>query len=316
MKFFFISLNLFFLLSIEASDKVVQAPWQQRVDCEIDVRLHPETKTLSAFISIHYYNNSPDTLRSIWMHIWPNAYKNNQTAFARQELQKGKTDFHFSKDNEKGDISGLSFRSGGQDLKWQPHPEHIDILELKLDKPLMPGEDIVITTPFNVKLPKIVSRGGYSGDFFSVTQWYPKPAVYDVNGWNAMPYLDQGEFYSEFGNYRVNITLPDTWQLASGGHLIEQKQTMPQDSVASTSYTYAENNIHDFAWFAFRGFSVSSRSISVGGDDSVRLFVYMMPDTKSKQKHQPMYYLDKGVTGFLACVLASVPLFMSRPGAP
>ncbi len=294
MKFFFISLNLLMLVSLAAQNRVNQASWQQRVDCEIDVQLHPETKTLSAFIQFHYYNHSPDTLNSIWMHVWPNAYKNNKTAFARQQLQNGKTDFHFSHENEKGDISGFSFMSQGEMMKWQSHPEHIDIIELKLNSPLLPGADLIINTPFLVKLPKIFSRSGYKDSFFSVTQWYPKPAVYDINGWNAMPYLDQGEFYSEFGDYRVNISVPKSYMLASTGHVIEEKDTLLYPAVSAVRYTYTENNIHDFAWFAAKDFTLKTRTINIG-NNSVKIAVYSSGKIKNISKYEPIYYLEKGV---------------------
>ncbi|HSN62353.1 MAG TPA: M1 family metallopeptidase, partial [Ferruginibacter sp.] len=84
-----------------------------------------------------------------------------------------------------------------------------------------------------------------------LTQWYPKPAVYDSRGWHTMPYLDQGEFYSEFGNYNVHISVPKDYVVASTGVL---KNTIETDSVKTLHYQ--QNNIHDFAWFADKDFEV------------------------------------------------------------
>ena len=78
---------------------------------------------------------------------------------------------------------------------------------------------IIITTPFHVQLPENFSRGGHTGQAYQVTQWFPKPAVYDSKGWHPMPYLDQGEFYSEFGNYDVRITVPENYVVAATGEL-------------------------------------------------------------------------------------------------
>ena len=77
----------------------------------------------------------------------------------------------------------------------------------------------MITTPFHVKLPYNFSRGGHDGQSYQVTQWYPKPAVYDRKGWHPMPYLDQGEFYSEFGSFDVSITVPENYVVAATGEL-------------------------------------------------------------------------------------------------
>ena len=77
-----------------------------------------------------------------------------------------------------------------------------------------------MSTPFHVKIPSgEFSRLGHIGQSYQITQWYPKPAVYDSKGWHEMPYLDQGEFYSEFGNFEVNITVPTDYLVAATGEL-------------------------------------------------------------------------------------------------
>jgi hypothetical protein len=289
---FIISMHLFLLFSLGAQTRLHQSPWQQQVDCHIAVQLDSVAKSLDAFIQLDYLNNSPDTLHAIWMHIWPNAYRNTQTAFARQQLRHGETDFYFSK--QKGSVDGFSFESEGKSLQWSAHPEHIDIIQVHLQQPLLPGKRIRITTPFVVRLPLIVSRGGFMGDFFSVTQWYPKPAVYDANGWNVMPYLDQGEFYSEFGNYTVEISVPKPFVVASTGHVIQKNDTLLKGSVSGVKYIFEESNIHDFAWFAAKDFKVSSRKIPIGSD-SVLLQVYTSGVFKEEKAHEPMYYLDQAM---------------------
>jgi|GEM_PF-5321089 len=139
----------------------------------------------------------------IWIHLWPNAYKNDRTALSDQLLGNGRTDFYFSKEENKGYINRLNFKVDDEVAEIKGHPRHQDIVQLILPKPLAPGTSITIQTPFNVKIPHVFSRSGHVGNSFQLTQWYPKPAVYDKKGWHPMPYLDQGEFYSEFGNYNV-----------------------------------------------------------------------------------------------------------------
>ena len=207
--------------------------WQQQVNYVIDVSLDDVQKTIDGFEKISYTNNSPDTLTYIWFHIWPNAYKNDKTAFSDQLLQNGNTKFYFSTPAQKGYINRLDFKINGTTAKTEDHPQHIDIIKVILPKPLPPTKEITITTPFHVKLPFNVSRGGYDGQTFQVTQWYPKPAVYDQQGWHAMPYLDQGEFYSEFGNFDVRITVPKNYVVGATGELqnpeeINWLKTMPR----------------------------------------------------------------------------------------
>ena len=104
------------------------------------------------------------------------------------------------------------------------HPQHQDIIKLVLPFPLPPKQSTDIQTPFHVKLPYNFSRSGYNNKSFQLTQWYPKPAVYDKKGWHEMPYLDQGEFYSEFGDYEVQITLPENYVVAATGTLQNESE--------------------------------------------------------------------------------------------
>ncbi len=193
--------------------------FQQKTDYKIDVTLDDVNNTLDGFEIINYTNNSPDTLNFIWFHLWPNAYKNDRTAFSEQLLQLGRTDFYFSNYEQRGYINRLDFKVDGVTSQLEDHPLYIDVSKLILPTPLAPGHTIKITTPFHEKIPFNFSRGGYVGNTYQITQWYPKPAVYDNNGWHPIPYLDQGEFYSEFGNFDVQITIPKDYVVAATGEL-------------------------------------------------------------------------------------------------
>ena len=80
--------------------------------------MFPKEQLLRGFISINYTNNSPDTLREIWLHVWPNAYKNTQTAYAQQQLANNKVDFQFSDPKDKGWIDSFAFTGNGTPLNW------------------------------------------------------------------------------------------------------------------------------------------------------------------------------------------------------
>ena len=193
--------------------------WQQELKYKISVTLNDQEHSLDAFEQIVYTNHSPDTLRFIWFHLWPNAFKNDKTAFSEQMLQNGDTHFYFGGKEERGYINRLDFRVNDVAAKLEDHPQDIDIVKLILPQPLPPGQSATITTPFHVQLPEITSRGGHHGQSYQITQWYPKPAVYDRKGWHPMPYLDQGEFYGEFGSFDVQITLPRNYTVAATGDL-------------------------------------------------------------------------------------------------
>jgi len=270
-----------FLQSTTSEPIMQQANWQQKADFKIDVRLDDINNTLTGFISIDYYNNSPHSLSEIYMHLWPNAYRNNSTALAKQFLAQGKTGFYFSKPEDRGWIDSLSFFVDNSSAEFMLLND-IDICRIPLKTKLLPGKKINIQTSFFVKIPKVFSRFGHEDKLYVITQWYPKPAVFDVNGWNPIPYLDQGEFYSEYGRYEVNITLPKNYVVAATGVLqnkdeiewLEQKSrnwiatrscdtsTVSSDDTYKT-LTFIQDNIHDFAWFASKKFQVEKSEVTL-----------------------------------------------------
>ncbi|HZI68687.1 MAG TPA: M1 family metallopeptidase [Hanamia sp.] len=221
MKKLFLSAFLTFLLSVSFAQS---SYFQQRADFKIDVTLNDQENTLDGFEIIHYTNNSPDTLKFIWFHLWPNAYKNDRTAFCEQMLKLGSTDFYFSDEEKRGYINRLDFKVNDTTANLEDDSLYIDVAKLILPSPLLPGETIKITTPFHEKIPFNFSRGGHVDQTYQITQWYPKPAVYDNKGWHPMPYLDQGEFYSEFGNYYVQITVPENYVVAATGQLQSENE--------------------------------------------------------------------------------------------
>ncbi len=212
-----IILSMFITISIILGENQY---FQQEVAYDISVTLDDSAHTLTAFEKLDYINHSPDTLNYIWFHLWPNAYKNDETAFAKQMITNNSTRFHYSKDEKRGFIDSLDFRIDGVQLKWEFHPEWIDVAKVYLPSVLLPGGNVTIETPFYVKLPEVFSRLGHSGKHYEITQWYPKPAVYDSDGWHPMPYLNMGEFFSEFGTFDVKITLPKEYRIMATGDIV------------------------------------------------------------------------------------------------
>ncbi|MEO7922367.1 MAG: M1 family metallopeptidase [Chitinophagaceae bacterium] len=304
---------LFFLLShlLLATSHSQQNYWQQQVNYTIDVALDDKEHSLTGFEKISYTNNSPDTLKYIWFHCWPNAYKNDKTAYTDQALENGSTDFYFSDKEQKGFINRLDFKVNNVTAQTEDHPEHIDILKIILPSPLPPGQKINISTPFHVKLPYNFSRGGHDGQSYQATQWYPKPAVYDSKGWHPMTYLDQGEYYSEFGSFDVSITVPKNYVVAATGELqnadekewlktrstytwepVKRKeknngdqlkttyQLFPESEKETKTLTFKQDNIHDFAWFADKRFIVSQDSCRLASGKIITVATYYTPQYK------------------------------------
>lgn len=313
--------------------------WQQQVDVTLHVSLNDKEHSLDAFEKITYTNNSPDTLHYIWFHLWPNAFKNDKTAFSEQLLRNNRTDFYFSNKEQRGYINRLDFKVNGITAQTADHPQYIDIVQLLLPAPLPPGAQATITTPFHVQLPENFSRGGHTGQSYQVTQWFPKPAVYDRKGWHPMPYLDQGEFYSEFGNYDVHITLPENYVVAATGELqndtekiwlqnrtnfnwepVVTKKTVkkgsnkqvkkmvqlfPASATSTKTLQFVQHNVSDFAWFADKRYIVQQDTVQLPSSKAVTAYSYYLPGTTSAWKNSLAYI--KNAVRYRSAVLGEYP---------
>ena len=307
------------------NDVSAQDYFQQEVNYSIDVTLNDRLHELNAFETIEYINNSPDTLKFLFFHLWPNAYSNNNTELGRQLFSlKGKEKL-FDDPELKGYIDSLDFKIDGRLVEWHLLPGFPDICRITLNTSLYPGKSIIITTPFHVKLPKgISSRLGHIGESYQISQWYPKPAVYDRSGWHQMPYLDQGEFYSEFGSYEVNITLPDNYTVGATGDLRSEPELKRLDSLAAdTSWKkefyfgtpkfpssseqiktlkYTGNRIHDFAWFADKRFHVLKGNLILPESGRTVTTWVMFTDKQAPLWLDALSYVNKAILDFSAWV--------------
>lgn len=316
----------FFLCDINAQNKIY---FQQKVDYNIKVSLNDEDKTLDGTVDMLYYNNSPDTLSFIWFHLWPNAYKNDKTAFSEQLLKNGRTDFYFSDESKRGYINRLVFKVNGINVRTEDSSA-VDIKKIYLNSPLFPKQTIHISTPFHEKLPHNFSRSGYSGKTFQLTQWYPKPAVYDNMGWHPMSYLDQGEFYSEFGIFDVSITIPSEYLVAATGVLqdeqeikyllslaknnlydsainvtritkanltskINSRKVFQENAGKTKTLHYHQDNIHDFAWFANKEFLIQQDTLKLLSGRIINVWSFYSNASK-KIWNKSIDYIKESIT--------------------
>ncbi len=301
-----------------------QQYFQQEVNYTIAVKLDDENHFLHGQEKLIYHNNSPVTLTEIYFHLWPNAYKNNETAFAKAELKHGNKKFYWASEVERGYIDSIDFSIDGKKALFTINDTFIDIGLLKLNEPLLPGKSIEIETPFRVKIPSSdFSRLGHTKQQYQVCQWYPKPAVFDQKGWHPIPYLNMGEFYSEFGSFDVSITVPKNYAVAASGDLVsskgdlntddieqafikeriayteqylkgtpEQKDTFPESSSAFKTVRYKLDNVHDFAWFADKRYLIKQSEVKIPNGRIVKTFAYFNKKDAKYWKNATNYVND------------------------
>lgn len=277
--------------------RAAAAYFQQEVKYSIDVRLDDKAHFLRGREELTYTNNSPQALPFIWFHLWPNAYRDNHTAFGREQQHQGNRNFLFAKPGQRGFIDSLSFVVNGQPAQLEYDPANPDIAKLLLPQPLAPGAAATIATPFRVKLPGSYSRLGHVGQSYQISQWFPKPAVLDRRGWHPIPYLSQGEFYSEFGSFDVSITLPSNYIVGATGELqnpderarlaelaattatkttaeaFGSDQKFPASAPTTKTLRYRQDRVHDFAWFADKRFHVLQDTVRLPSGRTVQTMV-------------------------------------------
>jgi hypothetical protein len=301
-----------------------QQYFQQEVNYTIAVKLDDENHFLLGQEKLIYHNNSTTTLTEIYFHLWPNAYKNNETAFSRAELKRGNTKFYWATEEERGFIDSLDFNIEGKKAIFTINDSFIDIGLLKLNEPLLPGKSIVIETPFKVKIPSSkFSRFGHAKQQYQICQWYPKPAVFDQKGWHPFPYSDVGEFYSEFGSFDVSITVPKNYIVAASGDLVsakgdlttddveqafireriaytekylkgapEIKDTFPESSPDIKTVRYKLDNVHDFAWFADKRYLIKQSEVKIPNGRVVKTFAFFNKKDVQYWKNATSYIND------------------------
>ena len=287
---------------------IAQEYFQQKVDYKIKAHLDDVNHRLKAEMSIDYYNYSPDTLPLIEFNLWPNAYSNKSTDFAEQQIQNGSSSFYFASQEDLGGFDKLTFQTkDGKSLELEPLEGMADCGRLLLPAALLPGEMISFNIDFELDIPASFSRLGHVGQSYQLTQWYPKPAVYDRNGWHSMPYLDMGEFYSEFGDVELELSLPDNYWVGASGVLqtqseiekieeassqnaqfiqrykegkveLEESNEFPESSKTYKTLTYRAENVHDFAWFADKRFKIQKSAVQLASGKKVDTYVLYTRD--------------------------------------
>ena len=246
--------------------------WQQRVKYSMDINVDVNTNRFTGKQKLEYTNNSPDTLKRIFYHLYWNAFQPNSMMDIRsQELGKGRINGNPDWDRRVQDrISKLKEDEIGYQkiisLKMNGVPQkfivHETVLEVVLDRPVLPKSKAFFDMEFETQVPVQVRRSGRdaaNGVRYSMSQWYPKLCEYDSRGWHPTPYIAR-EFYGVWGDYDVRITIDRTYVLGGTGYLQNANQIGYGYEAAGTKFSrpasekltwhFLAPNVHDFVWAA------------------------------------------------------------------
>ena len=236
----------------KALSKRIAAYW-------IDASVNTDAKSLDASEVVEYRNPSDHPVSTIPFHLYLNAFR-PQSTFSREAHQDG---LHVSRaQGEQGSIDIKSIAAEGygdlsQSMRFiAPDDGNQDdhtVMEVTLPKPLAPTEAIRFQIAFHDKFPLAVARSGYKRDFIMGAQWFPKVGVLWNGVWNCHQYHVDTEFFSDFGTYNVNLTLPQRYIVGASG--IQTAEQANSDGTRTLSFR--GEDIHDFAWAASPHFQVA-----------------------------------------------------------
>ena len=205
--------------------------WQQRADYDLHGTLDTAAKSLRGEMTLRYTNNSPDTLRFIWFQVEQNAFKPGSlnslvfpadSRFGARNFEGGDVIDHFDETQPGGKKTPLKMRVEGT------------VMKVDLAEPLAPGRATSFDVAWHFNIPEHgADRMGRDGALYELAQWYPRVCVYDdLRGWNTEPYLGQGEFYLEYGNYSLSVTVPAGYVVAATGVLQNPNEVLTPTEIS------------------------------------------------------------------------------------
>jgi hypothetical protein len=261
--------------------------WQQRVKYTMDIAMNVTTNKFTGKQRLEYTNNSPDTLKKVFYHLYwnafqPNSMMDNRSRALGQKRINNKPDWdgrvrdriQYLKDDEVGYQKIGSLKMNGVAQKFNVQET---ILEVQLSQPILPKAKVVFEMDFEAQVPLQIRRSGRdnpnTGVRYSMSQWYPKMCEYDYEGWHPTPYVAR-EFYGVWGDYEVNITIDKNYMIGGTGYLQNPNQIgfgyqdpgvrMAKPTGSTLTWRFVAPNVHDFMWAADPEYTHLTRTIAGG----------------------------------------------------
>ena len=287
MRKILLALSVFaFTLNAIAQDN----PWQQQADYQMNVTMDVKNFQYKGTQKLTYTNNSPDTLRVVFYHLYFNAFQPNSEMDSKLQsipdpdrrmannLGTDKNPIYESRIAKLSlsEIGLLRITAMSQDGQKATFSHESTILKVTLPTPILPHSKTVLDMTFEGQVPVMIRRAGRNspdGVALSMAQWYPKMVAYDHQGWHTTEYLGR-EFYGVWGNFDVKITLDKTYVVAGSGVLQNPNEMgcgyedkgvkIPQTKAKTKTWHFVAERVHDFTWAADPQFTHDKHTLTDG----------------------------------------------------
>ena len=306
--------------------------WQQRVKYTMNVDVNVQTNRFTGKQKLEYWNNSPDTLTRVFYHLYWNAFQPNSMMDNRSRrqgtivLRQGRNGndivdwdqrvrdrIQNLKPEEYGYQKILSLKMNGRSQKFKTEET---ILEVELDKPILPRSRVSFEMDFESQVPLQIRRSGRDNPTtkvrYSMSQWYPKICEYDYEGWHPTPYVAR-EFYGVWGDFDVTISIDKNYILAATGYLQNPNQigygyeakgaAINRPSGAKLTWHFIAPNVHDFVWAADPEYVHVSRKMK----DSLTVHVFYKPTNATAQQWEALLDMAQKALPFIEKTFGPYP---------
>ncbi len=269
--------------------------WQQHADYKMEINMDVTKHQFQGKQKLVYTNNSPDTLHSVFYHLYYNAFQPGSMMDVRSRTISDPDPrvedriFHL-KESEIGYTKVKSLKRDGKDIQFK---EVGTILEVKLDKPILPGKKTTFDMEFESQVPVQIRRTGRNnseGVDYSMTQWYPKMCEFDKDGWHSNPYIGR-EFHGIWGDFDVKITIDKKYVLGGTGYIQNPQEVgygyedsgkkLIENKGNTLTWHFNAPNVHDFAWAADPDFAHDQITLDNG---TVIHFLYQVDSIQENWK--------------------------------
>ena len=265
-------------------------------DYDIRAVLDPVKHTITGSERLTWRNRSAVPIRSVYLHLYLNAFESEGSTFMREQRRSGGFRFEVeTRDGEWGYLELGRVEQGGRPAPWTfvhpdggPETDHT-VVRVDLPEAVPPGGSTTLQIDFLGQLPRVVARSGWFDSFHLAGQWYPKIGVLELPGergatrprWNVHEYHLHSEFYADFGAYDLEVVVPEGFQVAASGDAVGS----PRKGADGVSWRFRAEDVHDVVFTAWNGFAPPLTATWTGpGSPQVRVEVWYPPEFEASAR--------------------------------
>ena len=260
---------------------------KQTASYTMDVKLDTEKKMIDGKELLSWINDSELAVKELWFHLYWNAFQNDRSTFLTEGRQRRgraissfkKEDWGYCRVESIKSVKNSSFEEYDLTPSLQfRHPDDDNLYDqtvfsVKLPKPLLPGETILLDIVFRSKVPRPVSRTGVYKDYYFIAQWFPKIGVFQDGKWNCHQYHSSSEYFADYGTFDIKITLPSSFIVGATG---EHREKI-DNTDGTTTHHFHQHSVHDFAWTASSRFLEFKEEFHFAPGKSTEITLLLQP---------------------------------------